>query len=122
VTAAKKKGTAFENELLADLRAVFGPGVDRAKAGNESNDFTGIGFPVEAKHRKTWDLKGWIRKIRPVAAAGAHPALWVLFAADGDRRRGDSVGTVMVVDIHFGMELLGHWALHNGLTGEPDHD
>lgn len=119
---AKRKGTAFENELLVHLRGIFGSQVDRAKANNLSNDFTGIGFPIEAKHRKTWDLRGWIRKIRPVAADAADPDLWAIFAADGDRRRADSVGTVMVVDARFGIELLALWALLNGLNGDPEDD
>lgn len=116
---ARKKGTSFENEVLDRLREAFGPTVDRAKAGNKSDDFSGVGFPVEAKHRKSWDLKGWIRKIQPVAAAHAHPKLWAIFAADGDRRRNDSVGTVMVVDAEFGYELLECWAfLTNNRTDE----
>ena len=115
---SKAKGTSFENEVLAELKLIFGPGVDRAKANNPSNDFAGIGFPVEAKHRKVWDLKDWIRKIRAAAGDAAHPKLWAIFAADGDRRRSDSVGTVMVVDAHFGYELLELWAGMNKLYEE----
>ncbi|HEY8058751.1 MAG TPA: hypothetical protein VID94_08360 [Acidimicrobiales bacterium] len=98
---SKAKGTAYENELLADLRKIW-PAADRAKAGNESCDFVGIPFPIEAKHRKAWDLRTWIRKIRKVSTDGC----WAIFAADGDRRLATSIGDVMVVDREFGMMLL----------------
>ena len=120
---SKAKGTSYENELLPELRRIFGPGVDRAKAGNESNDFHGVPIPVEAKHRKVWDLKTWVRKIRALTfrpgiqedgLAGLPPHdyiddRWAIFAADGDRRRAESIGDVMVVSRKFGMELLDAW-------------
>lgn len=101
---SKKRGTAYETALLADLRTIW-PGADRAKAGNESCDFVGTAtVTIEAKHRKVWDLRTWIRKIRAVSDGP-----WVIFAADGDRRLSSSVGEVMVVDKDFGLTLLAAW-------------
>lgn len=105
---AKSKGTSFENEVVELLRPIW-PQADRAKAGNPSCDVIGVPIPVEAKHRKAWDLKGWVRKIRAVAPTHR----WAIFAADGDRRKAESVGTLMVIDAQFGAELLAHWQRHH---------
>lgn len=105
---SKAKGTAYENELLFDLRRIW-PEADRAKTNNPSNDFHGVPFPIEAKHRHRWDLKDWARKIRRVALHGPSGIAWAIFVADGDRRTADSAPDVMVVDRRFGMELLEAW-------------
>jgi len=104
MSKARQKGTKFENELLEGLRKIW-PDADRAKAGNPSNDFHGLPFPVEAKHRKTWAIPEWVRRIRAVAG-GDHR--WALVVASGDRRKADS-STIMVVDWEFGQELLKGW-------------
>ena len=101
---SRRVGTEFENRLLNELRNVFGPGVDRAKAGNQSDDFHGAPLPIEAKRRKRWEIPLWVRKLRAVAPTNE----WALFAASRDLRtqEGKDTGTVMVVDWHFGLELL----------------
>ena len=101
---ARSKGTAFENEVLVALQEIW-PGADRAKAGNKSDDFTGVPIPVEAKHRKQWDIREWVRKIRAVAPNYQ----WAIVAADGDRRLAMSPGTVAIVDAEFLYELLEAW-------------
>ena len=97
----KAKGTKFENELLVRLQQVW-PDADRAKTNNPSNDFAGIPFPVEAKHRKTWQIPAWCRALVHVATDHR----WVLVAAAGDRRKADAQPTVMVLPLDFGIELL----------------
>lgn len=101
---SRSKGTAFENEVLEDLKLIW-PEADRAKAGNKSNDFHGIPFPVEAKHRKAWDIRGWVRKIQEVA----EDHRWAIVVADGDRRKSSSPGTIAIVDQDFLYELLECW-------------
>ena len=101
---AKAKGTRFENEVLELLRRVW-PSADRAKAGNPSNDFHGIPFPVEAKHRKRWEIPKWVGGLRQVAGGDDR---WALVVASGDRRS-EGGSTVVVFDINFAMELLGCW-------------
>lgn len=102
--AARAKGTKFENEVLLGLRRVW-PDADRAKAGNPSNDFHGVPFPVEAKHRKRWAIPDWVRKLRAVAGDDDR---WALVVASGDRRAKDS-STLMIVDWSFGQDLLEAW-------------
>lgn len=88
----KKKGTAFETEVLRRLQAIW-PEADRAKANNRSNDIVGVPFPVECKHRHRWELKDWIRRVRAV-----DPDNWLIVVADGDRRKADAIpGEVAVV-------------------------
>ena len=103
-TPARSTGTAFENEVLV-ARQESWPDADRAKAGNKSDDFTGVPIPVEAKHRKQWDIREWVRKIRAVAPDHQ----WAIVAADGDRRLSMSPGTVAIVDAEFLYELLEAW-------------
>ncbi len=110
VNKARAKGTRFENELLTYLQTVW-PFCDRAKANNESNDFHGIPFPVEAKHRKRWDIPRWCRALQAVAGDGER---WALVAAPGDRRSSEAPPTVMVVPLPFGIELLDHWERNRG--------
>jgi len=109
---SKSKGTAFENEVLVALQEIW-PDADRAKAGNKSDDFTGVPIPVEAKHRKQWDIRDWVRKIRAVAPDHQ----WAIVAADGDRRLAGSPGTVAIVDAEFLYELLEAWDMV-GVPGE----
>jgi len=106
MSKARAKGTKFENEVLAGLRTIW-PGADRAKAGNPSNDFHGLPFPVEAKHRKRWEIPKWVRCLRSASGGGGE---WALVVASGDRRESESPGTLMVVDWEFGQELLRSWA------------
>lgn len=119
---SKAKGTSYENELLADLRKIW-PDIDRAKSCNESNDFTGP-FPIEAKHRKAWDIRGWVRKIENVSMrrgpfmVHVHYKQWAIFAADGDRRLKTSIPDIMIVPREFGMYLLYLYAQH-GYDGVP---
>ena len=105
VNPARQKGTRFENEVLAGLRTVW-PEVDRAKAGNESNDFSGAPFPIEAKHRKRWDIHGWVAKLRKITGGCTR---WALVAAPGDRREAGAPPALMIVDFQFGLELLAAW-------------
>ena len=109
---SKAKGTKFENEVLDLLRTVW-PDADRAKAGNESNDFHGIPLPVEAKHRKRWDIPKWCRMLRAVAGDGER---WALVAAPGDRRSSQAPPTIMVVPLPFGIELLDQWERQRGVS------
>lgn len=107
---SKAIGTKEENRILERYIRPIWPHADRAKAGNKSNDIVGVPFPVEVKHRKVWDLRAWVRKLQDVASEFSHAEhQWVLFAGDGDRRRKESIGTVMVVDAEFGAELLEAW-------------
>ena len=101
---SRRVGTEFENRLLNQLRNVFGEGVDRAKAGNKSDDFHGAPLPIEAKRRKRWEIPLWVRRLRGVARSDE----WALFVASRDLRtqEGKDTGTVMVVDWEFGLELL----------------
>ena len=105
VSKARAKGTKFENEVLAGLQTIW-PDADRAKAGNPSNDFHGTPFPIEAKHRKRWEIPKWVRLLRGAAGGGDR---WALVVASGDRREAESPGTLMVVDWEFGQELLRRW-------------
>ena len=98
---SKAKGTKFENELLLKLRLVW-PEADRAKANNKSNDFHGVPFPVEAKHRKSWAIPAWCRALQEVSDDGR----WALVAAAGDRRAANAPPTVMVLPLEFGIDLL----------------
>lgn len=108
MSKARAKGTSFENEVLHGLRQIW-PDADRAKAGNPSNDFHGLPFPIEAKHRKRWEIPRWVRLLRKVAGGDDH---WALVVASGDRRESDSAGTLMVVDWRFGQELLDAWTVN----------
>ena len=109
---AKAKGTSFENEVCELLRTIW-PDTDRAKAGHPSHDFHGPPFPIEAKHRARWAIPDWVRRIKVVAGGDDR---WALVVASGDRRKAGSAGTLMVVDISFGMELLRAW--HDGLSAD----
>ena len=60
---------------------------------------------MEAKHRKQWDIREWVRKIRGVGPDHQ----WAIVAADGDRRLSMSPGTVAIVDAEFLYELLEAW-------------
>lgn len=102
---SKAKGTAEENRILERHIRPIWPQADRAKAGNQSNDIVGVPFPIEVKHRKTWALRDWVRKVTAVSDDGR----WAVFAGDGDRRLSSSIGTVMIVDANFGTELLHAW-------------
>ena len=113
---SKAKGTAFENEVLAALQEIW-PEADRAKANNKCDDFSGVPFPVEAKHRKQWDIREWVRKIREVSSSYQ----WAIVAADGDRRLSKSPGTVAIVDAEFLYELLEAWSLL-GLPEELENE
>ncbi len=62
---------------------------------------------MEAKHRKQWDIREWVRKIRAVAPNYQ----WAIVAADGDRRLAMSPGTVAIVDAEFLYELLEAWSM-----------
>ena len=104
MSKARAKGTKFENEVLDGLRA-FWPDSDRAKSGNPSNDFHGTPFPVEAKHRKRWEIPEWVRRIQAAAGGGNQ---WALVVASGDRRK-SGTSTLMIVDWEFGQELLEAW-------------
>ena len=95
---ARSKGTAYENAVLVAQQEIW-PDADSAKAG------TGVPIPVEAKHRKQWDIREWVRKIRAVAPDHQ----WAIVAADGDRRLSMSPGTVAIVDAEFLYELLEAW-------------
>lgn len=112
---SRRVGTEFENKLLQRLRDVFGDGVDRAKAGNKSDDFHGAPFPIEAKRRARWDIPAWVRSLRSVSRGDE----WALFVAPRDLRRAEdrSLGTVMVVDWDFGLELLDVWHYHHYRRG-----
>lgn len=110
MSQARAKGTKFENEVLEGLQRIW-PDTDRAKAGNPSNDFHGPPFPVEAKHRKRWEIPKWVRALRGAAGGGDQ---WALVVAAGDRRAADSAGTLMVVDWAFGQELLEAWHWRQG--------
>ena len=101
---ARQKGTRFENEVLDGLKNIWSE-ADRAKAGNPSNDFHGVPFPIEAKHRKRWEIPKWVRLLKAVAGGDNR---WALVIASGDRREVDSM-TLMVVDWDFGQELLQTW-------------
>lgn len=92
----RQKGTKFENEVLRRIQEIY-PDADRAKAGSISCDIVGAGmWVIECKHRKRWNLFGWIARIRDVA--GARP--WVIIAAHGARNtvEGRGVGTVAIID------------------------
>ena len=67
---------------------------------------------MEAKHRKQWDIREWVRKIRAVAPNYQ----WAIVAADGDRRLSMSPGTVAIVDAEFLYELLEAW----NMLGVPE--
>ena len=111
---ARAKGTRFENEILLHLQQIW-PGADRAKSGNFSNDYHGVPIPIEAKFRKRWDILEWVGKLK--TAAGGHK--WALMLASGDRRISGKNATLMIVDVDFGMELLGCWERsQNGLSAD----
>jgi hypothetical protein len=101
----RKKGTAYENKVLVQVRRIW-PDADRAKAGNVSCDIVGTDLDaVECKHRQIWAVKEWVRNIRKVSPRGR----WALFISDGDRRRADSAGEVVVFPADFAHELLDTW-------------
>ena len=107
VNRARAKGTTWENEVLKDLLTIFGPGVSRAAAGNQSNDFHGPPFPIEAKKRAAWALKDWIRKVAKVTYIPDGP--WAIYASDGDKRKVDAIPDVVILPRFFATMLLKHY-------------
>lgn len=103
---SKSKGTEYENNVLRDLQDIWGMGVKRAQPNNPSNDFHGQPFPVEAKKRKTWLLKDWIRKIEKVSDRSTIPVEWAIFVSDYDQRLATSVPDVVIFPRDFAVELL----------------
>lgn len=101
---SKARGTRYENEVLDLVREIW-PDADRAKTNNPTCDIVGTDLnALECKHRKTWSIPEWVRKIREKGPQ------WALFIGDGDRRRASSAGDIVVFSREFAIELLDLWA------------
>lgn len=103
-------GTAYENDVLEDLRVIW-PNAERAplKGTLDAGDFTGIPLVVEAKKRNTtkaWRIAEWIKVTRHKAGIEGKGKPWVIFFA-ADRR--SFPGDYVVMDRDFAMELLWRW-------------
>lgn len=106
----KQKGTARETNLVQALRLVW-PRAERSADGRESSDFFNCGqWTVEAKHRKTWQIMQWIRKIRKVA--DGHE--WVILIKHGrmDTVEGREVGRVAVIDEDLFFRMAQIYEMH----------
>ena len=84
MSAARSKGTAYENHVRDTyLRRVW-PDADRAplRGIHDFGDFDHVGGRlVEAKKRDRWDLPAWIRGV--LTKIGGGPAPWeIVFAGD----------------------------------------
>ena len=108
---SKRTGTSYENRILAKLREVYGPYVERSAAGTAGRDFSGTQFPCEAKKGqvKNWRIPTWIKYQREL-----HGDRWCLFVGPKDIRRKDQPPEVMIVPLDLGLELLAvyedrHW-------------
>ena len=104
---SKAKGTRYEVELLAKLREVFGPQVERSplKGILDAGDYVGVPFPIEAKNTKVLLIPDWVRRLRLLEAKP-----FALFCSGGDRRRKNTPGELMIVDAAFGLYLLQLYA------------
>lgn len=116
---SRQKGTRYESDLLADLQKIW-PDIVRSSSSTFSNDFTGP-FPIEAKHRKSWAIKDWIRKISRIPEHREGPFFvtgewkrWAIFMADGDRRLVDAVPDTVAIPRGFALELFACWQQHGG--------
>lgn len=105
----RKKGTAFETEVLRRL-AEAGLPVHRMPAGSVSWDIGGLGFPIEVKHRSRLDIPSWVRAIRRKSDK------WCIVIAHGDRREASSIGTVVVCPFEWfvGLVALEHRTAQTG--------
>lgn len=112
VNKARAKGTLFENDVLKDLQSIW-PQTSRSSAGQQSNDFHGPPFPIEAKKRAVWALKEWIRCIDWIATGDLHNDgdKWAIFASEGDKRKALTVPDVVVFPRPFALELLASYYL-----------
>lgn len=75
---ARQKGTSWENEVLAHLREIYGPGVKRTDDAAVSfrsieADFINIPVMIEAKARETLSVKEWVRGLVRKARAKHNP-------------------------------------------------
>lgn len=112
----KDKGRTHENRVVEWLQPIF-PNAARDGTNSMSQDIYGVPFPVEVKHRKSWDLKGWLRKLKD--AASDHDRYpfqpegydrWVLFARDDARKATTTaIGDAVVLPREFALELLEVW-------------
>lgn len=104
VNKSKARGTSFENKVVAYLRPIFGPEVDRAKANNPASDIYGTPFTVECKKRARWDIPAWARTQK-----GHGRTRWALFVAPSDSRPITAPPEVVVLPVPFALELLAAW-------------
>ena len=101
----RQKGTRWETEMLPDLRATFGPQVERAplKGIHDHGDYCGVPVAVEAKSTLAPRFLEWARVLEK-KTAGKWVLLW-----HGDRRK--PPGALAVLPYDFALEILAHW--HN---------
>jgi len=101
----RQKGTRGENYFLAHLRTVW-PAAERAplRGTLDRGDYVNVPFLIEAKNTERPLFKQWVRVLR-VKAGGSDR--WVL-VWKGDARTADGQ-PIMIIDFHFGMELLAMW-------------
>ena len=89
---ARKKGTAWEVELLDILREYF-PDIERAplKGTNDAGDFVNVPYPIEAKNTKTSQFPLWIRTTRAKALRDGKSEWLVIWKGDRRTIEGDPV-------------------------------
>ena len=90
----RQKGSTWETELLPQLRAVFGPQVERAplKGVNDMGDFTGTPVLIEAKKTDVPHFLQWAKTCAKKAGV-RWAVIW-----SGDRRRGDGPFVLLHLD------------------------
>lgn len=92
----KRKGSAFELDIVQYLKEHGFPYAERAYGGgrpDDRGDINGIvGWTIEAKNRKEMDLAGWCSEAAG-EATNAHSRFWAVIA----KRRNRSIADAYVV-------------------------
>jgi hypothetical protein len=106
MSKARAKGTRWETELLAPLRRLYGPQVERAplKGTQDKGDFVGVPFQHEAKNTQKPLFLQWAR------TAYKKSTHWVILWS-GDRRTVDGGPFVL-------MPLQTYYALVEAVPAE----
>ena len=110
MSKARAKGTSFENTVLSYLRDIW-PDVERAplKGNYDYGDFINVDrWMIEARNRKTWSLKEWIRqayKRVQLRHGDKHKGAWVIVFKDD--MRGELDEPYAVLSLGMLIELMG---------------
>lgn len=105
VSAARRKGTAFETAVVAYLQELFPSAERRALAGKlDRGDIAGVpGWTLELKNTRQLDLAGAVDEAEREAANAGTP----LFAAVIKRRGKGTAAAYAVMPMHVFRHILG---------------